>query len=101
MLFKRGNPAKWLLIGLWGFAGGMLFPVDILPDWLQLVAKLNPMTHALNGMRAALLGGADISQLLPAIETLLVFAVVLLPLAVLVFSWTLKHTKITGTLSHR
>lgn len=47
LLFKRGNPAKWLLIGLWGIAGGMLFPVSILPDWLQVVAKLNPMTHAL------------------------------------------------------
>jgi hypothetical protein len=51
LLFNRGNPAKWLLIGLSGIAGGMLFPVTILPDWLQMVAKLNPRTHALNAMR--------------------------------------------------
>jgi ABC-2 type transport system permease protein len=60
LLFKRGNPAKWLLIGLWGIAGGMLFPVSILPDWLQVEAKLNPMTPALNALRAALLGGAGL-----------------------------------------
>ena len=101
LLFKRGNPAKWLLIGLWGIAGGMLFPVTILPDWLQIVAKLNPMTHALDAMRAALLSGARLSQLLPSIEMLLLFAVVLLPVSVLVFSWTLNRTKRTGTLSHR
>lgn len=101
LLFKRGNPAKWLLIGLWGIAGGMLFPVTILPDWLQIVAKLNPMTHALNAMRAALLGGARLQQLLPAIELLLLFAIVLLPVSMLVFYWTLERTKITGTLSHR
>jgi len=101
LLFKRGNPAKWLLIGLWGLAGGMLFPVTILPDWLQFIAKLNPMTHALNAMRAALLGGAAFSQLLPAIEILLLFAMVLLPASMLMFSWTLRRTKITGTLSHR
>jgi ABC-2 type transport system permease protein len=101
LLFKRGNPAKWLLIGLWGIAGGMLFPVTILPDWLQIVAKLNPMTHALNAMRAALLGGARLQQLLPAIELLLLFAIVLLPVSMLVFCWTLERTKITGTLSHR
>jgi ABC-2 type transport system permease protein len=101
LLFKRGNPAKWLLVGLWSFAGGMLFPVAILPDWLQFVAKLNPMTHALNGMRAALLGGAGLIELLPSIEILVLFAVVLLPLSVLVFSWTLRRTKVTGTLSHR
>lgn len=101
LLFKRGNPAKWLLIGLWGIAGGMLFPIDILPGWLQIVAKFNPMTHALNAMRAALLGGAGLSQVFPAIELLLLFAIVLLPLSMLVFSWTLARTKITGTLSHR
>ena len=101
LLFKRGNPAKWLLIGLWGIAGGMLFPVTILPDWLQIVAKLNPMTHALNAMRAALLGGARMPRLLPAIELLLLFAIILLPMSMLVFYWTLERTKITGTLSHR
>src|SRR6266404_5990496 len=101
LLFKRGNPGKWLLIGLWGVAGGMLFPVTILPDWLQLIARLNPMTYALNAMRAALLGGASFSELLPAIEILLLFAIVLLPVSVLVFSWTVRRTKITGTLSHR
>jgi ABC-2 type transport system permease protein len=101
LLFKRGNPAKWLLIGLWGIAGGMLFPVTILPDWLQYVAKLNPMTHALNAMRAALLGNAAISQLLRSIGTLLIFAAVLLPLSMLVFSWTLNRTKSSGTLAHR
>jgi ABC-2 type transport system permease protein len=101
LLFKRGNPAKWLLIGLWGIAGGMLFPVNILPDWLQIVAKLNPMTHALNAMRAALLGGAGMAQLLPAIELLLLFAVILLPVSMLIFYWTLERTKSSGTLSHR
>jgi ABC-2 type transport system permease protein len=101
LLFKRGNPAKWLLIALWGIAGGMLFPVTILPDWLQVVAKLNPMTHALNAMRAALLGGTRLPQLLPTIELLLLFAIVLLPAAMLVFYWTLERTKTTGTLSHR
>ncbi len=79
----------------------MLFPVTILPDWLQVVAKLNPMTHALNAMRAALLGGARLPRLLPAIELLLLFAIVLLPASMLVFYWTLERTKTTGTLSHR
>jgi ABC-2 type transport system permease protein len=101
LLFKRGNPAKWLLIGLWGIAGGMLFPVSILPDWLQIIARFNPMTHALNAMRAALLGGALVSQLLQPIEVLLAFALVLLPLSMLIFYWTLERTKTTGTLSHR
>src|SRR6201993_1773416 len=40
LLFKRGNPAKWFILGVSSVAGGMLFPVSILPPWLQIVARL-------------------------------------------------------------
>jgi hypothetical protein len=59
------------------------------------------MTDALDAMRAALLGGAGLRQVIPAIELLLVFAAGLLPFSMLVFYWTLQRTKTTGTLSHR
>jgi ABC-2 type transport system permease protein len=101
LLFKRGNPGKWLFLSIASLAGGMLFPVTILPDWLQLIARLNPVTYALDAMRAALLDGATVPQIAPKLFVLLVFGVVLLPASVLGFSWALRRTKITGTLSHR
>jgi len=100
LLFKRGNPAKWFFLGVSSVAGGMLFPVSILPDWLQLVAHLNPVTYALDSMRASLLGGADIAALWQPLGILLLFAAVLLPLSMSVFAWSLRRTKITGTLTH-
>jgi ABC-2 type transport system permease protein len=100
LLFKRGNPAKWFFLGISSVAGGMLFPVSILPDWLQFVARLNPVTHALEAMRASLLGGATIAALWRPLGVLLLFAAVLLPLSMSIFAWSLRRTKITGTLSH-
>jgi len=100
LLFKRGNPAKWFFLGVSSVAGGMLFPVSILPGWLQFVARLNPVTYALDAMRAALLGGAGIVALWRPLVILLLFAVVLLPLSISVFAWSLRRTKITGTLTH-
>jgi ABC-2 type transport system permease protein len=100
LIFKRGNPAKWFFLGISSVAGGILFPVNILPDWLQVVARLNPVTYALEGMRAALLGGATLAALWRPLAILLLFAVVLLPLSMGVFAWALRRTKITGTLSH-
>jgi len=100
LLFKRGNPAKWFFLGISGVAGGMLFPVSILPDWLQVVAHLNPVTYALEAMRAALLGGATVASLWRPLAILLLFAAVLLPVSMGVFAWALRRTKITGTLSH-
>ncbi len=101
LLFKRGNPAKWFFLGLSSLAGGMLFPVSILPDWLQLVARLNPVTYALDAMRAALVGGAGFHAVWQPLLVLLLFAAVLLPLSMIVFGRALRRTKTNGTLMHR
>ena len=101
LLFKRGNPAKWLLLGVSSVAGGMLFPVSILPDWLQFLARLNPVTYALDAMRASLLGSIGLRDVMRPIGILLLFAAVLLPLSMAVFASALRRTKSTGTLAHR
>jgi ABC-2 type transport system permease protein len=101
LLFKRGNPSKWFFLGISSVVGGMLFPVSILPPWLQVVAHLNPVTYALEAMRAALLQGASLSAIAKPLLILFVFALGLLPTSILTFSWALQRTKITGTLSHR
>ncbi|HTZ46896.1 MAG TPA: ABC transporter permease [Verrucomicrobiae bacterium] len=101
LLFKRGNPAKWLFLGVSSIVGGMLFPISVLPRWLQIVAHLNPVSYALDAMRAALLEGASLRAIAQPLLILLLFAVVLLPTSMLVFSWALERTKINGTLSHR
>jgi ABC-2 type transport system permease protein len=100
LLFKRGNPVKWLLLGISGVVSGMLYPVSILPRWLQVIAHLIPVTYALDGMRAALLQHASFTELWPSVGILLLFAVVLLPLSFAAFSLALRRTKITGTLTH-
>ena len=100
LLFKRGNPAKWLLLSFSNVAGGMLFPTSILPDWLQFAARLNPVTYALNGMRAALLSGATLAVVWRSVAILFLIAAILLPISIAVFSRALRRTKTTGTLAH-
>ena len=100
ILFKRGNPAKWIVLGVSGLLGGMMYPISVLPRPLQLVAHLIPVTYSLEGMRAALLDGAGWSQIGPSILALLFFAAILLPLSFLVFAWALNRTRVTGTLTH-
>jgi ABC-2 type transport system permease protein len=100
LLFKRGNPAKWFVLGISSVTGGTLFPVSILPSWLRVIARLNPVTYALDGTRTALLGNAPFSALLYPLGVLLGFAAVLVPCSVLVFSWALRRTKMNGTLTH-
>lgn len=100
LLFKRGNPAKWFLLGASSIVGGMLFPVEILPDWLQFVARLNPVTYSLNAMREALLESAGLAKLASPLLALLLFAALLLPSSMWAFQWALQRTKHNGTLTH-
>jgi ABC-2 type transport system permease protein len=100
ILFKRGNPAKWIVLGISGLLGGMMYPISVLPRPLQLVAHLIPVTYSLEGMRAALLDGAGWNRIGPSILALLAFAAILLPLSFSVFAWALNRTRVTGTLTH-
>jgi ABC-2 type transport system permease protein len=100
LVFKKGNPVNWAVIGLSSVVGGMMYPVSVLPRWLQHVARLIPVTYSLEGMRAAILGHATFLELWPSLAALLIFAALLLPTSVIVFSWALRRTKITGTLTH-
>jgi ABC-2 type transport system permease protein len=100
LIFKRGNPVNWVILGLSSVVGGMMYPISVLPVWLQYVARLIPVTYSLEGMRAAILSHASIRELLPSIAGLLVFAAVFLPISFAIFSWALRRTKITGTLTH-
>jgi ABC-2 type transport system permease protein len=100
LLFKRGNPAKWFVLGVSSVVGGMLFPVSILPDWLQFFARLNPVTYALDAIRAALLDDASILVIWRPLLVLLLSAAILLPLSMAAFAWGLRRTKMNGTLTH-
>lgn len=100
LIFKRGNPVNWAILGLSSVVGGMLYPISVLPVWLQRVARLIPVTYSLEGMRAAILGHASTRDLLPSVAGLLLFAAFLLPFSFLIFSWAVRRTKVTGTLTH-
>lgn len=100
LVFKRGDPLLWLFGGLSWLLGGVYYPLDVLPRFLRDAAQLLPITHALAGMRAALLEHASIATLLPQIGVLAVFGLVGLPLSLIAFHWGVRWAKVTGTLSH-
>jgi ABC-2 type transport system permease protein len=43
------------------FASNAIYPIDIMPRWLQIVASVNPMSYMVDGLRALLVTG-DLSR---------------------------------------
>jgi ABC-2 type transport system permease protein len=96
---QKGSAVVWVLgSGLW-FLTGALFPVSTLPKPLQILSTSLPLTHLLIGLRLALLQGAGLLQLRSEIVILAAFSALLLPLALFVFSVTLRRARRQGTLS--
>lgn len=99
LAIQKGSAVVWLLGSAVWFLTGTLFPVSVLPKALRSLSVLIPITHSLEGMRMALLRGASFPLLSREIAILSAFCVVLLPLALIVFSRTLRRARLNGTLS--
>ena len=100
VLIKRGDPLTAPLTMLTSILSGALFPVSTFPVALQVLARAFPAYYGINGLREALLTSAGWSEMLPDLVILAAFVVVLLPLAVHLFSRSLAAARRTGTLSN-
>ena len=99
MIFKRGNPFGWMINNLEGLLGGISFPIAVMPGWLQLLAKFLPITYAVKAMELSIYKGYSLVQLKSEITFLFIFSIILLPLSISIFKYSLKKSCQYGTLS--
>ncbi len=99
IVFKRGNPVIWLISNLITLLGGVYYPVATLPSWLQPIARLLPISYALDVARAALLDGAGWGELVPGLLALAGFCL-LFPISLLVFRAAVRKARVDGSLTH-
>jgi ABC-2 type transport system permease protein len=100
MFFKRGDSINVILSSVSMFLGGVPYPIEVLPDWIRHFSNFLPLTHALNGMRMAIIRGYSPYQVLPEIAFLIIFSLIFFPLGTLFFKFTVQRAKINGTLTH-
>lgn len=99
MVFKRGDPFNFVIGSLSSLLGGVYYPIEVLPEWLQTLARLFPLTYSLEAMRRALLAGESLTDLRGQIAALTAFAAILLPLSLLVFRYAVRQAKKDGSLT--
>jgi ABC-2 type transport system permease protein len=60
------------------FASNAIYPIVIMPGWLQVIAHINPLTYVVDGVRALMLaGGTSESGLGTDIVVLLAITLIL------------------------
>ena len=98
ILIKQGDPITWLIGILTGVFGNVLFPPQVMPYPLQLIAYFVPQYHFFTAIRLMMVGWS-IPMILPEILALAGMCAVLLPSGYFIYSWCLNTARKKGTLS--
>ena len=99
MVSKIGDPLSLAWTAVNTLLIGALFPVTVLPGWMQGVSNVLPNYHALNGLRAGLLHHASLASETGELLSVLVFCAVTVPLGILTFRLGFERARSQGTLA--
>lgn len=99
LVTKRGDPIHWGVTTVVSLLSGVFYPVEILPEPLQHLARLLPTTYGLHALRLSLLRGVGPTQIGKEMAVLLLTAAVTVSLGILAFygGWTWARCR--GTLA--
>jgi ABC-type uncharacterized transport system permease subunit len=77
---------------------GTMFPVDRMPDWVRIPARMLPFSYGIEAMSAALTINASVVDIASSLLPLLGFALVLPVLGVFAFSRMEHSVRQSGNL---
>ncbi|TDS13879.1 ABC transporter permease [Sphingobacterium paludis] len=98
VIFKQGEPVGWLFGAISALLGGAMFPISVMPEWLQFLSKIFPITYALDVIRLAILKGYSMPMMWEQLSILGMMSCVLFPLSLRTFHWAVEQGKRDGTL---
>jgi ABC-2 type transport system permease protein len=76
------------------FLSGAFYPIESLPLWLKDIVYLNPLTYAVNGLRAVMIKGTSLFLVLPDVFVVAIFALLTQILGNVAFYLALSGKKI-------
>lgn len=99
IVIKQGNPVS-LVVGMASvLLGGVLYPTSVLPEWLQVLGQLLPLTHALELIRRSVLAGEGIATLWEPFVMLAGLTLILLPLGLWACDRAIRIARTDGSLT--
>jgi len=100
LVIKKGDPVAAFLGASSFLLGGALYPVHVLPEWLQGVAAALPVTHAVEAARNVLLDGAGYSDVWFELAVLAGFTLGFGLLSVAALRWAVRVVRDRGVRSY-
>ena len=98
MWTEKGLQMAYIVQAVVLLVSGVYYETSVLPGWMQVLSTISPATYVIRGMRSALMDGADLATLWPAIWPALVVGVLSIPLGLRLFVAVERYAKRTGRL---
>ena len=95
---ERGAQMTHIIQASFLLVSGVYYPVSVLPQWMQTLARLSPVTYVLDGIRGSIMEGMATADLMQYIWPLVLFGAITLPLGVWAFMRAEAYAKRTGRL---
>lgn len=95
---EKGLQMAYIVQAVVLLVSGVYYPTSVLPAWMQVLSTISPATYVIEGMRMALLDGADLLTLWPKMWPALVVGVLSVPLGLRLFVEVERYAKRTGRL---
>lgn len=83
----QANSLATILVLSISALGGAWWPLEIVPDWLQTVGRLSPISWAMAGFQDIIVRNLGVTAVLPEVGALLAFTAVFLVIGFWRFKW--------------
>jgi ABC-2 type transport system permease protein len=97
--FRTTGPLLNGVLTVSAFLGGVYYPTQVIPSWLQYVSAILPMSYGLRALRQSALLGESFSVVAHDVAILALLAGALLCVGAVAMTLALRHARRTGTLS--
>lgn len=99
MIFKQATSLAGVITTGLSFVGGFLFPIALLPSWIEWASEVQPFTPALELLRRLLVDTPMTQSPWSAVAKLVGFAAVLFPFSVLALRACIRYAQRKGTVT--
>ncbi|MEX1184574.1 MAG: ABC transporter permease [Gemmatimonadota bacterium] len=98
--FRTAGPLPQAVLGVSALLGGVYYPTQVIPSWIESISAFVPLTYGLRALRGTLLEGSSLAAVLPELGMLALFIMILMSIGWLALGASLHHARRAGTLSH-
>lgn len=97
LYMKKVEPITSLFGGIFFLFGGIVYPVSSLPEFLQKVSFILPITHCVEGIRYSLIKGESILQLKTSLFIIFIWVLITFLISFVLLKKILNHLKKEGS----